>query len=343
MTMMTNNAVVPDRRKNINNDHGLSLTTLPLPLLILIVNTLGTQEDLTNISVLSKQFHIIVHLPAIDTKIIRIYELSPSKNSRGSCNKLLQRLVHNQLNNNEKFSHYHHFKVNRINEFDVRNKDSKIITEIDIAPIDSITSLDISLLHNSSSLSQVKVQVLDDMKNLLSNSVQEINLSYVRFKNSLQQRKLLRRFFSSLSSLEKVTWHHCDRDIIFNGSPFHPTNTKEIYSDNSLFTLSETTIDLMSSSNFGQRQQHDDNFYMFYCYKSLECLSIRNAKYTDHIFGYLDDNNIDDCTVRIDIPQNALIKFVRKSPTSMRWFRSDLTKENMDMLRKERPEIQLLN
>eukprot|EP00536_Pseudo-nitzschia_multiseries_P005765 jgi/Psemu1/13439/gm1.13439_g len=41
------------------------------------------------------------------------------------------------------------------------------------------------------------------------------------------------------------------------------------------------------------------------------------------------------------VPQAALIKFVRTAPQSLRWFRSDLSPENMDMLRSERPGIEL--
>ena len=41
------------------------------------------------------------------------------------------------------------------------------------------------------------------------------------------------------------------------------------------------------------------------------------------------------------VPQNALIKFVRNAPPSLRWFRSYLTIEIMNMLRLERLEIEL--
>ena len=43
------------------------------------------------------------------------------------------------------------------------------------------------------------------------------------------------------------------------------------------------------------------------------------------------------------IPQNALIKFVRNAPSSLRWFRSDLSQENIAMLKKERLGIAFLN
>ena len=43
------------------------------------------------------------------------------------------------------------------------------------------------------------------------------------------------------------------------------------------------------------------------------------------------------------LPQNVLIKFVQNAPASLRWFRSDLSEANMNMLRLERPEIQFVN
>lgn len=60
----------------------------------------------------------------------------------------------------------------------------------------------------------------------------------------------------------------------------------------------------------------------------LERLSIKNVR-----LGY--DGYM--------LPQNAVIKFVRNAPTSLRWFRSDLSHENMKMVRSERPEIELVN
>lgn len=39
------------------------------------------------------------------------------------------------------------------------------------------------------------------------------------------------------------------------------------------------------------------------------------------------------------VPQNALIKFVRNAPLILRWFQSDSSQENMDMLQLEQPSI----
>ncbi|OEU23449.1 hypothetical protein FRACYDRAFT_267543 [Fragilariopsis cylindrus CCMP1102] len=65
------------------------------------------------------------------------------------------------------------------------------------------------------------------------------------------------------------------------------------------------------------------------CCKALERVSIRNMHFNDYRYK--------------DFKQNLLIKFVRNAPPSLHWFRSDLTPDNMTMLRMERPGIELLN
>lgn len=72
---------------------------------------------------------------------------------------------------------------------------------------------------------------------------------------------------------------------------------------------------------------HPDVFLFYKCCKSLECVSVRNLK------------EVDGATVT----QTALMKFIRNEPLTLKWFQSDITIENMDVLRPERPGIKLLN
>ena len=107
------------------------------------------------------------------------------------------------------------------------------------------------------------------------------------------------------------------------------TNLREIYMDESTFWQRYS-----SDQDLSDLVNRSDTFLFHKCgSKVLERVSIRNAKW----YGF--DNDEDP----IIIPQNALIKFVRKAPKSLRWFRSNLTLENMTMLRSERPEIELVN
>jgi hypothetical protein len=43
-----------------------------------------------------------------------------------------------------------------------------------------------------------------------------------------------------------------------------------------------------------------------------------------------------------ELPQEALIKFVRHT-SKLRWFCSDLTQENIAILKEERPEVEFCN
>ena len=90
-------------------------------------------------------------------------------------------------------------------------------------------------------------------------------------------------------------------------------------------------------SDFEDLAGHDD-CVVFSCLESIERLSVRNAKYEKN--GRFEGRNN---TMPSAITQNALVKFVQFAPSSLRWFRSDLTQENIEMLQEERPEIEFLN
>lgn len=79
-------------------------------------------------------------------------------------------------------------------------------------------------------------------------------------------------------------------------------------------------------------EKNHDVFIFHRCVNGLERFSIRNASFY-HRFKL---------STKLE-KQNLLIKFVRNAPSTLKWFRSDLTDENIDMLRMERPGIELVN
>lgn len=84
----------------------------------------------------------------------------------------------------------------------------------------------------------------------------------------------------------------------------------------------------------GYGDPESDNYLFMWCNKKgLECVSIKNATWRDS-----DDTRRFRRGGSGVLPQEVLIKFVRKTP-SLRWFRSDLTAANVAMLKEERPEI----
>ena len=113
----------------------------------------------------------------------------------------------------------------------------------------------------------------------------------------------------------------------------HTSNLNEIYMDDSVLMMD--AADQRHEYSDLENDKHSNIFLFYQCSTKLERVSIRNAKW----YVYNDDGFRGDPTV---IPQNALIKFVRNAPTSLRWFRSDLTEANMTILRSERPDIELV-
>ena len=159
-----------------------------------------------------------------------------------------------------------------------------------------------------------------------------LNLHEVNLSNTGFRYDALKSFSTRCNHLEKVTWNNANRSslVSVDGADIQKaTNLREIYMDESSFftRAGKTLSDLVNRS---------DIFLFYECEsKILERVSIRNAKWCD--YGRTEDR------YPITIPQSALIKFVRKAPKSLRWFRSNLTTENMTMLRSERPEIELVN
>ena len=86
---------------------------------------------------------------------------------------------------------------------------------------------------------------------------------------------------------------------------------------------------LLSHSFFRSANQRE--VFFFACNKSLERVSLKGGRYVT--MGKL---------VKKDFPQWALIRFVRRT-TSLKWFRSDLTQENIRLLSREKPEICFCN
>ena len=101
--------------------------------------------------------------------------------------------------------------------------------------------------------------------------------------------------------------YHCIRSSIisYDGADMSSaTNLKEIYMDGAQFY----DDDLPYARAF-ENDDTPDIFLFHQCSSTvLERISIRNAR---------------------NITQKMLIKFIRKAPTSLRWFRSDLTPANM--------------
>ena len=100
---------------------------------------------------------------------------------------------------------------------------------------------------------------------------------------------------------------------------------KVLMMDNSTFYFSEVSQDKMSDLI-----HHPENIHLSQLQQGFwNVYRLKMPKF----YAWKND---------INIPQGALIKFVRNAP-SLKWFRSDLTQENRNMLRNEQPTIELVN
>lgn len=80
----------------------------------------------------------------------------------------------------------------------------------------------------------------------------------------------------------------------------------------------------------GMPEWHDHCIFC-HCNAKLERVSLKNARCREpRIISSPGPEHI--------FPQIGLVKFVRNTP-SLRWFRSDLSPENIAILQAERPEV----
>lgn len=143
---------------------------------------------------------------------------------------------------------------------------------------------------------------------------------YWRNRVSLQFTQHIRPF-----GLSTLRWQGANQWI--NGFYFQCwPNLVELDLDNSRFEFCNDTFEPIWSS-----ERYDTSKYLLNHCRSLQRVSIKNATTRN---GPREDFR--------PLPQAFMIKMVRHHPT-LRWLRSDLTAENIAMLRQERPEVELIS
>merc|ERR1712032_836555 len=133
-------------------------------------------------------------------------------------------------------------------------------------------------------------------------------------------------FLLVLPNLCEINFSHVDAgsgSCVLGGNRLRfSDNLKEITVDDSDFVLDG------GQEKFSDLNNHPGDFLFHQCSSIvLERVSIRNARFVGS----------NGRAVAASVPQHMLIKFIRNAPPTLKWFRSDLSKTNMDMLRSERP------
>ena len=110
------------------------------------------------------------------------------------------------------------------------------------------------------------------------------------------------------------------------------TCLRELYMDNGVFVCEDSHF-------FDLNNQQQKHIFTFFCSNSLTRVSLKNASYRLWNKRKNAKQELGDETM--DVPQDALIKFVRNSP-ALQWFKSDLTAANTVMLHQEYPVIEFV-
>ena len=293
---------------------------LPMAVRVHILNFLE-EEDLVQVTHVSKQFHQDCHEQGIQNKIVPVYEM---KADYGSTAQMLHTLCVDKQNG--KFQKYHRLKFVDVNNFDkISTKDAKRIVKK--VRLTGVVSLDLSFpAHVQLRKSRAVLASVPAALSCILPDLREVNLS-----NTLATQKALCDFAKKCPLLKKVTWHRQLSNVFISGQDLKckGDNLKEIYMDDSgFFTGGQSHMLRAIADMHTPAYRHMCIFLL--CNQALERVSIRNAKVRNFMGALL------------PIPQMALVKFVLSTPT-LRWFRSDLNEENIAMLKAKLPDIELVN
>lgn len=307
-----------------DNDVAVSslLMALPKPVRVYILNYLGeTQKELRTLTLVSKQIQEDCKEPGIEWELKPVFELRPLRNKlngKATMNILKQYQIIGD-DTNRKLQRYRHMIVKDVDKFE---EAYDILLGVQM---DRIESLDISTPLRTS---HVCASIVSSLSRLLPN-LRAIDVSNTKFPFYL-----LSFMSTTCPRLEQIISNNnisIFSGVCLNGNEMSSVdNLNTIIMDNSSFDCQIPGNNKMT--HMSDLDNHPDMFLFYKCCKTLERLSIRNAKY------YSTTSN-----QHTTFPQEALIKFVRNAPSTLKWFGSDLTQENKKMLQEERPGIVFSN
>ena len=307
-------------------------SSLSISIRVKILNYFGgSQKELRMLTLLSKQIRLDCKHEGIKWTIVPLFVLSPlyEKFNGGSTSNFITQINRHQKEKKD-LQRYRHLVINNVNMFD--NSGSDVLeliayenrfwdNEIKLSGIESLDysmPLEVEICREPE---QLKVISLPEIISMIVPNLLELNCT-----NAGSTLSTLWDFSKNCVHLEKVTWHNISwkAGISLNGRDMKRLSIKELYMDDCNFhcTQEMEEFDLIDYPN---------EYLFCKCCEEIEKISIQNAGYY-HLIR----------RERYTIPQEGLMKFVRNAPDSLKWFRSDLTQTNIDLLHQERPDIELI-
>ena len=301
----------------------------------------------------------------MEKKLVRIFKLSASKENiddyddSGNDHYRVRRFIYNM---NQHFQNVtktrilqglQHWKLQDMKEFNDRFYEDDIDDDELERVTQNIRMTGIVSLDMSSPLPSVQryYGILYRAISFMVPNLQQLDLSHTEIRSDI-----LENFAVRCPRLEIIRWNdNNDEGVGAKGTELDSLNTlKELYFDNCYIgfdqqrLIDENGDDIHDDGNADGDGDGDNgvseieamsdsfnypNIFLFHKLNNnpLERISLRNARYTDF--------DLNEGTV----PQQILMKFVRKAPSTLVWFRSDLAAANIRVLQSERPGIEFLN
>ena len=327
------------------------LLAQPRPCLVQCLSFLDS-ESIRQVCLLSKEYHSIIHNdPDMANMWTKLLEIRPSSSE-------YDEIISDEIKDEERLDilidqlYHHRNEIQMIQDIRIIDphkfklstwSSRKVVAMMRRFKLDGI----ISLRMVSPSSRTNRSFNIDNIFNALKRILPLQNLRLVDLSNcSFYDEKKLPRFLKNCSSLEQITYNNNHNESsaleIIGTELKNCSSLTEINMDNSTFVGYNDGLSNLNLEN----EKYSKLFLFWKCSsKVLQNVSIKNARYyrnelvPEYIGLRQRLHRVCLHRVLVPLPQAALIKFVRNGPPSLRYFRSDLTPANREMLRLERPDI----
>ena len=332
-------------------------TNTPISLLIRTLGYLDNASLIAMCLVCKQICTIIQDGHGMDNQLVRLFELRCTKDWSYSRFYLSMTRYFEDENKTRILQGLQHLKVYDVHKFGGNNWvcpmvhcDSLNVRMTGIVSLDISSPLSISG-GNAPNFSY-HLHALPRALSYMLPNLQQLDCSHTRMN-----KETLGLFVERCPRLEIIKRNNIPDNDSYNLFPSgyglrKLSNLKELYLDNCFFyfmgeyydedwdgddnNANDDNNDIVTEETAMSNLNKYPKCFLFHelCTKNslLERVSIRNARGASFRFPE-----------RRRIPQNALIKFVRNAPSTLHWFRSDLSTANIQLLRLEKPGIQFLN
>ena len=331
-----------------------SLMNTPISLLVGMIGYLDN-ASLIALCLVSKQFCTIIRNGhGMDNKLVRVFELRCSDD--WNYYRFISHMKGYFEDDHQKriLQGHQHLKVHDVCKFnDYCRPDTVTKCKSVIVRMTGIVSLDISSplpisgdvvptsLYHVGSLPQVLSYMLPNLQQLDCSHTRMSAWILEEFALQCPRLEIIKR-----NNIPDGSIDHDHLNILADGYNLRMTsNLKEIYFDNCFFEFvdefeegedieDDEDMEYAAMTNLKKYPKLSLLYLLCKDNSVLERVSMRNARRSKF------NNPQQTQTV---LPQDALIKFVRNAPSTLNWFRSDLSAANIQVLQLEKPGIQFLN